>query len=72
MMKTVVEELQTGSYGKKVHYIDLHNGGIKLIKTKHIPDDVWAEVQDIRAGIIDGKIKVPELREKKEVQALIK
>ena len=72
MMKTVVEELQAGSYGKKVHYIDLHNGGIKLIKTKHIPDNVWAEVQGIRKGIIDGKIKVPELNKKKDVQDLIK
>jgi simple sugar transport system substrate-binding protein len=72
MMKTVVEELQTGSYGKKVHYIDLHNGGIKLVKTDHIPDDVWAEVQKIRTGIIDGKIKVPELNKKKDVQDLIK
>ncbi len=72
LMKTVVEELQTGSYGKKVHYIDLHNGGIKLIKTDHIPDDVWAEVQNVRAGIIDGKIKVPESNKKKDVQDLIK
>jgi simple sugar transport system substrate-binding protein len=72
MMKKVVGELQAGSYGKKVHYIDLHNGGIKLIKTKHIPDSIWAEVQAVRKGVIDGKIKVPELNKKKDVQDLIK
>ena len=70
--KQAADDLKAGEYGKQIRWIDLHNGCIKLLKTKHIPDDVWSEVQAVRADIISGKIEVPELRSKKEVQNLIK
>ena len=38
--------------------ISLADNSVHLLKTKHIPDDVWAELQAIREDIIDGKIKV--------------
>jgi len=71
MLKTVVNELKEGTYGKEIHYINLKNKGIKLINTKHIPSGIWAEVQDIRDDVISGKITVPELSNKKDVQSLI-
>jgi basic membrane protein A and related proteins len=72
MMKTVVKELQDGTYGRQIHYINLKNNGIGLIKTKHIPENIWAELQSIRANIINGKIAVPELGRKEDVQAMLK
>jgi basic membrane protein A len=72
MFKQAAEDLKAGEYGKQIHWLDLHNGCIGLLKTKHIPDDVWSEVQAVRADIINGKIEVPELRSKKDVQDLIK
>jgi basic membrane protein A and related proteins len=72
MFKTVMKELQEGTYGKKIHYINLKNEGIKLINTKHIPAKIWDDVQAIRSDVISGKITVPELSKKKDVQALMK
>jgi simple sugar transport system substrate-binding protein len=72
MFKTVMKELQEGTYGRKIHYINLKNRGIKLINTKHIPTKVWDDLQDIRADVISGRIAVPELSKKKDVQALMK
>ncbi len=72
MFKTVIKEYQEGNYGKQIHYINLKNEGIKLLKTKHIPAAVWSSVQQVRNDVITGKVTVPELSKKKDVQALIK
>jgi simple sugar transport system substrate-binding protein len=72
MFKQLADDLKTGEYGKQIHWLDLSNGCIKLLKTKHIPADIWSEVDAIGKDIIAGKIEVPELRTKKEVQDLIK
>jgi simple sugar transport system substrate-binding protein len=44
---------------------------VALLKTKHIPDDVWASLQDLRQQIIDGKIKVPEVTDAQAVRAMM-
>ena len=72
IFKLLADELESGSYGEKIHWLDVSNGAIKLLKTKHIPNDIWSELQDIKEDIINGKIEVPELRTKKEVLDLIK
>ena len=72
MFKTVAKELQEGTYGKQIHYINLKNKGIGLINTKHIPAKIWAEVQEVREDVISGKVSVPELSKKEDVQALMK
>ncbi|MBW2120611.1 MAG: BMP family ABC transporter substrate-binding protein [Deltaproteobacteria bacterium] len=72
MFKKAAQNLKNGTYGRKILWIDVRNGCIKLLKTKHIPDEVWSEVQAMRADIVAGKIEVPVLRRKKEVQSLIK
>jgi len=72
IFKLLADELESGSYGEKIHWLDLSNGAIKLLKTKHIPNDIWKELQAIKKDIVNGKIEVPELRSKKEVQDLIK
>ena len=39
--------------------MDLSNGGIGLLQTDAIPADVWAELETVSQGIIDGSIDVP-------------
>lgn len=72
VFKTVMKELQAGNYGEKIHYINLKNKGIRLIPTKHIPANIWVEVQKVRDDVISGKATVPELSQKKDVLALMK
>ena len=39
--------------------------------TQYIPDDVWAEIETAKAGIMDGSIDVPGLTKGKEVKDYI-
>ena len=63
--------LQAGTFGNEVVYIGLHNDGIGILKTQHIPDDVWAEVEKAKQEIIDGTIQVPQLSLTSELEELL-
>ncbi|HZF35331.1 MAG TPA: BMP family protein, partial [Candidatus Angelobacter sp.] len=57
----MVDDLKADKFGTRNYKISLADNSVALLKTKHIPDDVWASLQDLRQQIIDGKIKVPEV-----------
>ena len=57
--KLAVRDIQNGSYGKHGYNLNLKNGGISLLKTSYISAPVWAQIQQARAKIIAGTIKVP-------------
>jgi basic membrane protein A len=71
IFKQLADQLGTDAYGKQILWLDAKNGAIKLLKTKHIPSNLWSELETIRKDIVSGKLKVPELRRKNEVQDLI-
>ena len=54
----MIEDLKADTFGTKNYAIGLADDSVQLLKTKHIPDDVWAEVMEVRDEIIGGKIKV--------------
>ena len=72
LFRAAVEDIATGAYGAEVTYLDLENGGIKLLETGKIPADVWPAVQAARQGIQDGSIAVPVTIQKSEIEALLK
>ena len=51
--------------------LTLKNGGVSLLKTKYIPAAVWTQTQKAKAGIVSGKIKVPNCSTKGCVDKLI-
>lgn len=65
------EAMQAGKFGTEIVWINLENGGIGILKTEWIPDDVWTEIETAKRGIIDGSIEVPEMNNKADVEALI-
>jgi len=67
----MVEDLKADKFGTHNYKITLADNSVSLLKTKHIPDDVWASLQDLRQQIIDGKIKVPEIYDAQAVRALM-
>lgn len=69
-MTMAIEMVENGTFGEESFYLDLDNG-MGLLKTDHIPDDVWAEVETAKAGVLDGTIEVPLTVSGKEVKALI-
>lgn len=70
LLTRAVDELEAGTFGTASYYLDLDNG-MGLLRTPHIPDDVWASVEQARAGVMDGSIAVPTLTTGREVKDLI-
>ncbi len=69
-MTEAIAQVENGTFGTASFYLDLDNG-MGLLQTAHIPDDVWAEIETAKAGVMDGSIEVPTLSSSKEVKALI-
>jgi basic membrane protein A and related proteins len=67
----MVEELKAGTFGKTGYSIGLADGSIALLKTKAIPDAVWADLMKSRDDIIAGKIKVAQVLDAQQVRALM-
>ncbi len=71
-IKQAIEDVNAGTFGKEPYTLNLANEGISLLKTDHIPADVWTEIEGVKAQIESGEVKVPLTAKKAEVQALLK
>lgn len=67
----MVEDLKADKFGTKAYSIGLADDSVQLLKTKHIADDVWASISDIRKQIIDGSLKIEPVWEAEKVRALM-
>jgi basic membrane protein A len=67
-----IKDINAGTYGTHGYNLSLKNGGVSLLKTKYIPASVWRQIQAAKAGVISGKIKVPDCSTKGCVDDLIK
>ncbi len=68
---TLYDELQRGGYGSAVHYLDLAGAGITLLQTEHIPAELWAELEQVKADIVAGTVIVQETTSKAAVEDLL-
>jgi basic membrane protein A len=66
-----VEDINAGTFGETEYLVTVENGGIELLRTEHIPEDVWAEVEAAQQAIATGEVDVPELETKADVEQLI-
>ncbi len=67
----MVEDLKADKFGTKGYSIQLSDNSVQLLKTKHIPDDVWADVSKVRDEIVGGSLKVEPVWEADKVRALM-
>lgn len=67
----MIDDLKAGTFGTAGYSLSLGDGSIDLLKTKHIPDDVWAEVMKVKQSIVSGQTKVPSVINAEEVQKLM-
>lgn len=54
----MIADIKADKYGSHNYDINLKDGSVTLLKTSHIPADVWAQIEAIKKDIVDGKIKV--------------
>lgn len=67
----MVEDLKDDSFGTKSYKIQIADGSVQLLKSEHIPDDVWAKLEETKAGIVDGSVEVPVVTDAQEVRGLM-
>jgi len=67
----MVEDMRADKFGTKAYSIQLADDSVQLLKTKHIADDVWASVSDIRKQIVDGSLKIEPVWEAEKVRAMM-
>jgi len=70
--KSAIKDINNGTYGTHGYNLDLKNGGISLLKTRFVSGAVWKQVQAAKAGIVSGRIKVPDVSTKGAVAKLLK
>ncbi|OIV46407.1 BMP family ABC transporter substrate-binding protein [Sodalis sp. TME1] len=67
----MIKDLKNNQFGSHNYQTSLANGAIGLLKTPHIPDDIWAQVQAVRDRIISGEITVPADYDASTLHALL-
>lgn len=67
----MVEDLKAGAFGTKHYKISLADDSVQLLKTPHIPADVWERMMALRQDIVDGKIAVDQVSDAQEVRKLM-
>jgi simple sugar transport system substrate-binding protein len=67
----MIVDLKTGSFGTKHYAIGLADDSVQLLKTKAIPDDVWAQITALRGDIVSGKLKIEPVWDAAAVRALM-
>jgi len=67
----MVEDLKADTFGTRAYSIGLKDDSVQLLKTAHIPDDVWAEVMAARQQIVDGAMMVAPVWDAAETRALM-
>lgn len=68
----MIDDLKADKYGTHNYDIKLSDGSLSLLKTPNIPDDVWSQIEALKADIIAGKITVEPKYDAASVHALVK
>ncbi len=67
----MIQDLKSGKFGTYEYTIKLADNSVRLLKTSHIPDKVWSELEALRGDIVSGKIKVEPHFDAAAVHALV-
>lgn len=67
----MIEDLGSGAFGAANYAIRLADDSVQLLRTAHIPDDIWNGLMEARAAIVSGAVEVPEIYEAEDVRAMM-
>lgn len=67
----MIEDLKANRFGTHPYTIQLADDSVHLLHTRHIPDNVWTEIQTQRQHIIDGRLKLVPVWDAAKVRALM-
>ena len=67
----MVNDLKGGTFGTKHYEIGLSDNSVRLLKTPHIPDNLWSEMMGLRDQIISGSVEVDMITDAQAVRKLM-
>ncbi len=67
----IITDLQKGSFGQNFYELNLQDKSTYLLKSPHIPEDIWKEVMALHNDIVNGKIVVEKKYEVAPVHSLV-
>lgn len=67
----MIEDLKAGTYGTHGYQISLADDSVQLLKTPHIPEDVWGELMKVRDQIVQGSLSIKPIWDAEKVRALM-
>ena len=67
----MVEDIKADTFGTRGYKISLADDSVRLLKTPHIPEDVWSDLMKTRDEIIGGAITIDEITDAQKVRALM-
>lgn len=67
----MIEDIKADKFGSRNYGIQLADDSISLLKTKQIPDNVWSEIEALKADIVSGKIKLEPKFDAESVHAVV-
>jgi basic membrane protein A len=67
----MVDDLKADTFGTKGYSIQLSDDSVQLLHSKHIPDNVWADVMKVRDEIVAETLKIDPVWEADKVRALM-
>ncbi|MBT3430013.1 MAG: BMP family protein [Proteobacteria bacterium] len=67
----MVNDLKGGTFGTKHYEIGLSDNSVRLLKTPHIPDNLWSEMMGLRDQIISGGVEVDMITDAQAVRKLM-
>ncbi|MBO68534.1 MAG: BMP family ABC transporter substrate-binding protein [Acidiferrobacteraceae bacterium] len=67
----MVSDLMDGTFGTRGYQIGLENDSVRLLKSPHIPANIWNELMDLRDKIISGSVSVDNISDAQAVRALM-
>ena len=67
----MVEDLRADTFGTRSYRIQLADDSVKLLRTPHIPADLWDGVMALRDDIVAGRVAVDLVTDAQAVRALM-
>lgn len=67
----MIADAKADTFSTKPYALRLEDGSQRLLKTSHIPEDVWAQIEAVKQQIIDGKVAVKLVTDPAETKAMM-
>jgi simple sugar transport system substrate-binding protein len=67
----MIEDIKADVFGSRNYGINLADGSVALLKSPHIPEDIWAEVMAVQDEIIAGTLVIEPHFDAEAVHALV-